>query len=78
METARELAQLAPDRLAVTVVAARKPESINGLAFHRSFTLPNTVDASKVSADYKNGVLTVKLPFREEAKPRTINVEVAA
>ena len=46
--------------------------------FHRSFTLPNTVDATKVSADYKNGVLTVKLPFREEAKPRTINVEIAA
>jgi HSP20 family protein len=45
--------------------------------FHRSFTLPNTVDATKVSADFKNGVLTVKLPFREEAKPRTINVEVA-
>ena len=46
--------------------------------FHRSFTLPNTVEASKVGADYKNGVLTVKLPFREDAKPRTINVEVAA
>ena len=46
--------------------------------FNRSFTLPNTVDATKVSAEYKNGVLTVKLPFREEAKPRTINVEVAA
>jgi HSP20 family protein len=46
--------------------------------FSRSFTLPNTVDATKVSADYKNGVLTVKLPYREEAKPRTINVEVAA
>jgi HSP20 family protein len=46
-------------------------------AFHRSFTLPNTVDASKVSAEFKNGVLTVKLPFREEAKPRTINVDVA-
>ena len=46
--------------------------------FSRSFTLPNTVDATKVSAEYKNGVLTVKLPFREEAKPRTINVEVAA
>jgi len=46
--------------------------------FHRSFTLPNTVDASKVSADYRNGVLTVKLPFREEAKPRTINIDVAA
>lgn len=47
-------------------------------AFSRSFTLPNTVDAAKVSADYRNGVLTVKLPFREEARPRTINVEVAA
>lgn len=46
--------------------------------FHRSFTLPNTVDATKVSAEFKNGVLTVKLPFRQEAKPRTINVEVAA
>ena len=46
--------------------------------FSRSFTLPTTVDATKVSAEYKNGVLTVKLPFREEARPRTINVEVAA
>ena len=46
--------------------------------FHRSFTLPNTVDASKVSAEYKNGILTITLPFKEEAKPRTIKVEVAA
>src|SRR5688572_8553930 len=45
--------------------------------FHRSFTLPNTVDAGKVTAEFKNGILTVKLPFREEAKPRTINVDVA-
>jgi HSP20 family protein len=47
-------------------------------AFTRSFTLPNTVDSTKVSAEYKNGVLTVKLPYREEAKPRSITVEVAA
>ena len=47
-------------------------------SFSRSFTLPNTVDTGKVSADFKNGVLTVKLPFREEARPRTINVEVSA
>jgi HSP20 family protein len=46
--------------------------------FSRSFTLPTTVDSSKVGAEYRNGVLTVKLPYREEAKPRTINVEVAA
>jgi HSP20 family protein len=46
--------------------------------FFRSFTLPNTFDMSRVAADYKNGILTVKLPFREEAKPRTISVDVAA
>lgn len=46
--------------------------------FSRSFTLPTTVDATKVSADYKNGVLTVTLPFREEARPRTIAVDVTA
>jgi len=46
--------------------------------FSRSFSLPSTVDASKIGAEYKNGVLTVTLPFREESRPRTINVEVAA
>jgi HSP20 family protein len=47
-------------------------------AFSRSFSLPRTVDSSKVAADYKNGVLTVKLPLREEAKPRQIKVDIAA
>lgn len=47
-------------------------------AFSRSFSLPLTVDATKVGADYKNGVLTVRLPLREEAKPRQIKVNVAA
>ena len=46
--------------------------------FSRSFSLPSTVDATRIAAEYKNGVLTVTLPLREEAKPRTINVEVAA
>lgn len=45
-------------------------------AFSRSFTLPDTVDAEKVSANYANGVLTVKLPKKEVAKPRTIKVAV--
>jgi len=47
-------------------------------SFVRQFSLPNTVDAAKIAADYKDGVLSVKLPVREEAKPRTIKVEVAA
>ena len=46
--------------------------------FSRSFSLPQTVDAGKVSAEYRNGVLTVRLPLREEAKPRQIKVDVAA
>jgi len=45
-------------------------------AFSRSFSLPPTVDTTKVSADYKNGVLTIKLPLREEAKPKQIQVQV--
>ena len=44
--------------------------------FHRSFSLPTTVDGGKVEAKYENGVLTVVLPKREEAKPRTIQVSV--
>jgi HSP20 family protein len=42
--------------------------------FTRSFTLPATVDGSRISASYKDGVLTVRLPQREEAKPKQITV----
>jgi len=44
--------------------------------FSRSFSLPQTVDPHKVSAEYREGVLTVRLPLREEAKPRQIKVAV--
>ena len=47
-------------------------------SFSRSFSLPRTVDSTKVGAEYKNGVLTVRLPLREEAKPRQIKIDVAA
>jgi HSP20 family protein len=46
--------------------------------FARTFALPPTVDAGKVTAEYKAGVLTVRLPLREEAKPKQIRVQVAA
>jgi len=45
--------------------------------FRRSVTLPARVDASKVNATYKDGILTVTLPKAEEAKPRQIQVNVA-
>jgi len=47
-------------------------------SFVRTFGLPSTVDAGQVSAEYKAGVLTVRLPLREEAKPKQIKVKVAA
>jgi HSP20 family protein len=44
--------------------------------FTRSFALPGTVDAEKIRAEAKNGVLVVFLPKRAEAKPRSIQVKV--
>jgi HSP20 family protein len=44
-------------------------------AFRRTFTLPATVDASRIEADYQDGLLSVRLPRREEAKARQIEVK---
>ena len=44
--------------------------------FQRTLTLPVSVDAKKVNATYRNGVLTVVLPKAEEAKPKQIEVKV--
>lgn len=44
-------------------------------AFSRSFRLPTDADAGKVSATFKDGLLTVGVPKREEAKPRRIEIE---
>ena len=45
-------------------------------AFTRTFSLPATVDAEKIRAEAKNGVLTVYLPKKAEAKPKAISVKV--
>ena len=45
--------------------------------FSRSFTLPPTVDTNAIGAEYKNGVLTVRLPKSSAAKPRRIEVRSA-
>ncbi len=44
--------------------------------YARSFVLPNTIDGSQCHADYEHGVLTVTLPKRQEAKPRTVDIKV--
>ena len=46
-------------------------------SFMRSFTLPDAADGSKVNAEYKDGVLYVRLPKSEKAKPKSIEVKVS-
>ena len=45
--------------------------------FRRSISLPTQVDANKVTANYRDGILTITLPKAEEAKPKQIKVDVA-
>ena len=45
--------------------------------FARSFSLPNSINSDKVKAEFKDGLLTLTLPKREEAKPRTIKIDVS-
>jgi HSP20 family protein len=66
----------------LTISGARKSaEKENGqgeqsFSFSRSVTIPEHVQADKVSASYENGVLTVTLPKREEAKPKKVQVAI--
>ncbi|HXN23897.1 MAG TPA: Hsp20/alpha crystallin family protein [Candidatus Dormibacteraeota bacterium] len=46
-------------------------------AFSRSFALANTVNTEAIQATYRNGVLTLTIPKREEAKPKQIKVNVS-
>jgi HSP20 family protein len=54
---------------------AERSERFSG-KFRRSISLPTRVDSGKVSATYKDGILTVTLPKAEEAKPKQIKVNV--
>ena len=46
-------------------------------AFTRSFSLPRTVDATKVTAGYRDGILEVRVPKSEAAKPKRVEIEAA-
>jgi len=82
----REDIDLTVEHNTLTIRGERKAEAdVRDGQFHRheriagtcsrSFTLPNTVDATRVKAEYRDGVLTVRLPLREEARPRQIQVD---
>jgi HSP20 family protein len=45
-------------------------------SFARSFSLPNSISTDQVKAEFKDGLLTLTMPKREEAKPKTIKIDV--
>jgi HSP20 family protein len=48
-----------------------------GVGLYRRFALPKDADGERVSAEFKNGVLTISVPKREEVRPREIEVRIA-
>ncbi len=70
----------------LTLRGERKLEKTEGVTWHRveriygnfsrSFTLPRSVDPEKISASYREGILEVEVPKREEAKPKHIKIAV--
>lgn len=45
-------------------------------SFTRSFSLPRSIDASRIAASYRNGVLEIEIPKREESRPKQIEINV--
>ncbi|MCC6219647.1 MAG: Hsp20/alpha crystallin family protein [Deltaproteobacteria bacterium] len=82
--TSAEHISLAYENGALTLhgaVPARQPKDMTYLLqeygigdFHREFQVNEAIDSSRISAEYTNGVLVVRLPKAEAAKPRKIEV----
>jgi HSP20 family protein len=47
-------------------------------SFVRTFSLPRSIDATQITANYRNGVLEVEIPKKEEAKPKQIQINVGS
>ena len=70
----------------LTIRGERKLIKEEGVTFHRvertfgnfsrSFTLPRTIDPERISASYREGVLEIEVPKKEEAKPKQIRIAV--
>ena len=70
----------------LTIRGDRKLEKSEGVTWHRveriygnfsrSFTLPRSVDPERISASYREGILEIEVPKREEAKPKHIRIAV--
>ncbi|HEX2120909.1 MAG TPA: Hsp20/alpha crystallin family protein [Thermoanaerobaculia bacterium] len=70
----------------LTIRGERKIEKSDGVTWHRveriygnfsrSFTLPRSVDPEKITAGYRDGILEIEVPKRDEAKPKQIRIAV--
>jgi HSP20 family protein len=86
-EVKKEDVKVAVENGLLTIVGERKFEKEENKKYHRveraygrfvrSFIVPDAVDADKVSAEFKDGVLMVHLPKSEKTKPKQIEVKVA-
>ena len=86
-EVKKEDVKVAVENGLLTIVGERKFEKEDNKKYHRveraygrfvrNFIVPDTVEADKVSAEFKDGVLKVKLPKSEKTKPKQIEVKVA-
>lgn len=83
----KENVKLSVEDGVLIISGRREPEQEeNGMRYHRieraygsfarSFAVPDTVDQQKVTAEFKNGLLTVHLPKSEKARPKSIAVTV--
>jgi HSP20 family protein len=82
----QENIQIRFENRTLTLAGERRIEEGNGIRYHRSesfsgrfqrsFSLPQDVDAEKIEAELKQGVLTIFLPKQEMSKPRQISVKV--
>jgi hypothetical protein len=83
----KEKVKLSVEDGVLTISGRREPEKEEpGMRLHRmeraygsfarSFAVPDTVDQQKVTAEFKNGLLTVRLPKSEKARPKSITVTV--
>jgi len=69
--------EMVEDNLSIQASRTQKTgDREEAFAFSRTLSVPENVQADKVSASYENGVLTVTLPKREEAKPKKVSIAV--
>lgn len=56
------------------LIEGRRGQGTQGIRFRRQFHLPDPIDSEKISADCAQGVLQVRLPYRDQVKPRRIEI----